>query len=213
MDHKKIGEGETGLNTGGMGAIAPNPFYTKDIAKRCMDEIFLPTMRAMNEKGRTFRGCLYFGLMLTARGPRVIEYNCRFGDPETQAVLPLLQSDLLDIMLHTTNGTLADADVRFSSDCACCVIMASSGYPGAYETGFEIHIPGDLPVQVYAAGVQRRGETLVTAGGRVLGVTAVASSLSQAIDKAYEAAGRIQFQNAYYRKDIGKRALAEGGAQ
>jgi phosphoribosylamine--glycine ligase len=217
MDHKKIGDGDVGPNTGGMGAVAPNPFYTDAIAAQCMDDIFLPTMHAMNAENRTFRGCLYFGLMLTKKGPKVIEYNCRFGDPEAQVVLPLLESDLLDIMMHTARGTLADADVRFSGDSACCVILASSGYPGAYDTGFDISIPADIlagaSAQVYAAGVRREGDRLLTAGGRVLGVTAVASSLPEAVEKAYEAAGRIHFENAYYRTDIGAKAVAEGGAR
>ena len=207
MDHKRAFDGDSGPNTGGMGTVAPNPFYTSDIAKRCMDEIFLPTVNAMNAEGRTFRGCLYFGLMLTGNGPKVIEYNCRFGDPETQVVLPLLESDLLDIMRATADGTLDSVDVRFADGAACCVVMASEGYPVSYEKGFEISIPADLEKYVYVAGAAEKNGHLVTSGGRVLGVTATADTLSDAVKAAYERVKRIGFGNAFYRNDIGKKAL------
>ncbi len=207
MDHKRAGDGDQGLNTGGMGTVAPNPYYTPEIAERCMKEIFLPTMAAMNAEGRTFKGCLYFGLMLTPKGPKVIEYNCRFGDPETQVVLPLLDSDLLSIMQAVTEERLAEADVRFSQDSACCVVMASRGYPSAYETGFPITVDPGMDGEVFFAGAKDADGVLVTGGGRVLGVTARAATLRQAVDKAYEAVKKVHFDNAYYRKDIGKRAL------
>ena len=205
MDHKRAHDNDQGLNTGGMGTIAPNPYYTKEVADRCMKEIFLPTIDAMNKEGRTFRGCLYFGLMITPDGPKVIEYNCRFGDPETQVVLPLLKSDLLEIMIATTNGTLADTDVEFDDGCACCVIMASDGYPASYEKGFEITL--GVKDGVYVAGAKKENGKLLTNGGRVLGVTATAPTLKEAIDKAYKKVQKIGFKNAYYRKDIGKKAL------
>ena len=205
MDHKRAKDGDKGLNTGGMGTVAPNPYYTKEIADLCMKTIFLPTIEAMNKEGRTFRGCLYFGLMLTPDGPKVIEYNCRFGDPETQVVLPLLKSDLLKIMKSVREGTLSNCDVEFSDGAACCVILASDGYPGHYEKGFEITMPeGEL---IYVAGAAIEDGKLVTSGGRVLGVTAVAESLKPAIDKAYALAETVQFENAYFRRDIGKKAL------
>lgn len=210
MDHKRAGDGDTGLNTGGMGTVAPNPYYTAEVAQRCMEEIFLPTIRAMKAEGRTFRGCLYFGLMLTPNGPKVIEYNCRFGDPETQVVLPLLESDLLTIMQATTNGTLAQTEVKFRDDYACCVILASQGYPTAYEKGYPISIPGEIASHVYVAGAARKDGQLVTSGGRVLGVTAVADSLKDAIREAYAMAETIRFDNCYYRHDIGARALEAG---
>ena len=210
MDHKRAGDGDTGLNTGGMGTVAPNPYYTAEVAQRCMEEIFLPTIRAMKAEGRTFRGCLYFGLMLTPNGPKVIEYNCRFGDPETQVVLPLLESDLLTIMQATTNGTLAQTEVKFRDDYACCVILASQGYPTAYEKGYPISIPGEIASHVYVAGAARKDGQLVTSGGRVLGVTAVADSLKEAIREAYAMAETIRFDNCYYRHDIGARALEAG---
>ena len=210
MDHKRAGDGDTGLNTGGMGTVAPNPYYTAEVAQRCMEEIFLPTIRAMKAEGRTFRGCLYFGLMLTPNGPKVIEYNCRFGDPETQVVLPLLESDLLTIMQATTNGTLAQTEVKFRDDYACCVILASKGYPTAYEKGYPISIPGEIASHVYVAGAARKDGQLVTSGGRVLGVTAVADSLKDAIREAYAMAETIRFDNCYYRHDIGARALEAG---
>jgi len=212
MDHKRAGDGDTGLNTGGMGTIAPNPYYTDEVAERCMKEIFLPTIEAMNAEGRTFKGCLYFGLMITPDGPRVIEYNCRFGDPETQVVLPLLESDLLTIMQAVTDGKLADTEVRFSSKHACCVIMASEGYPVSYEKGFEITIPEKTLPSVYVAGAKledSQGKKLLTSGGRVLGVTAVADTLKDAIDASYDLVKTITFGNAYYRHDIGAKALLE----
>ncbi len=205
MDHKRALDNDEGLNTGGMGTIAPNPYYTDEIAKICMDTIFMPTVEAMNKEGRNFSGCLYFGLMLTPNGPKVIEYNCRFGDPETQVVLPLLESDLLDIMLHISDKTLKDADVRFSTGSACCVVMASNGYPGKYDTGFEITMP--LDKNIYVAGAKLDNGKLLTGGGRVLGVTETAPTLKEAIDKAYETVKSVSFDNAYYRKDIGARAL------
>jgi len=207
MDHKRALDGDEGLNTGGMGTVAPNPYYTKDVAEECMEKIFLPTVRAMNAEGRTFRGCLYFGLMITKDGPKVIEYNCRFGDPETQVVLPLLESDLLTIMRATTSGTLDKVDVKFSDKHACCVIMASSGYPVKYEKGFEISIPKDMVNNIYVAGAKLSDGKLLTDGGRVLGVTYVSDTLRGAIDAAYGGVKKIKFENAYYRRDIGQRAL------
>ena len=213
MDHKRAGDNDTGLNTGGMGTVAPNPYYTPAMAERCMQEIFLPTIEAMQKEGCPFKGCLYFGLMLTPDGPRVIEYNCRFGDPETQVVLPLLESDLLTVMLATTNGTLADTEVKFSRGAAACVILASGGYPVAYEKGKEIRglTDGQLPdadsVTIYHSGTAFRDGRLVTAGGRVLGVSATASTLRGALDKAYAAADRIGFEGMHKRTDIGARAL------
>ena len=208
MDHKRALDGDQGLNTGGMGTIAPNPYYTDEIAKRCMEEIFLPTVNAMNAEGRTFKGCLYFGLMITADGPKVIEYNCRFGDPETQVVLPLLDGDLLTIMQACTNGTLADTPVKFKDSAACCVIMASDGYPGKYSGGFEITKDADIEGEVYIAGAKIADGKLVTAGGRVLGVVAIGGTLGKAIDEAYKNVAKVHFDNAFYRKDIGKRAMA-----
>ncbi len=210
MDHKRAGDNDTGLNTGGMGTIAPNPYYTPEIADQCMREIFLPTIRAMKAEDREFRGCLYFGLMLTPKGPRVIEYNCRFGDPETQVVLPLLESDLLTIMQAVTAGKLREAEVRFRDQCAACVIMASQGYPVAYEKGYEITIPEAVWPQVYVAGAKASDGRLLTSGGRVLGVTAVADTLGEAIDQAYAAVKTIHFDNAFYRSDIGARTLKAG---
>ena len=210
MDHKRAGDNDTGLNTGGMGTVAPNPYYTEQIAWVCVEKIFLPTIRAMNAEGRTFKGCLYFGLMLTADGPKVIEYNCRFGDPETQVVLPLLESDLLTVMQATTNGTLKDTEVKFANKHACCVIMASKGYPTAYEKGFAMEIPEQVRDSVYVAGAAMKDGVLVTNGGRVLGATAVAESLEAAVEGAYAMVKTIHFDNAYYRKDIGQRALQAG---
>lgn len=207
MDHKRALDNDRGQNTGGMGTIAPNPYYTKEIAERCKKEIFLPTVEAMNREGRTFRGCLYFGLMLTQDGPKVIEYNCRFGDPETQVVLPLLDCDLLTVMQKTENGTLSESDVRIRDGAACCVIMASNGYPASYQKGFEIRIPENLRPAVSVAGAALEGDKLLTNGGRVLGVTAVADTLREAITDAYRMVEKISFENAYYRKDIGKKAL------
>ena len=209
MDHKRAGDNDTGLNTGGMGTIAPNPYYTEDVAKECMETIFLPTINAMNKEGRTFKGCLYFGLMLTPNGPRVIEYNCRFGDPETQVVLPLLESDLLTIMQATANGTLAETEVKFSNGAACCVIMASKGYPSKYESGCPMTLPADDETGfIYVAGAKQTETGLVSAGGRVLGVTATADTLEEAIKKAYKKVGTVDFANGFYRHDIGARALA-----
>ena len=207
MDHKRIGNNDTGLNTGGMGTIAPNPYYTQKIAKQCMEEIFLPTISAMNAEERTFTGCLYFGLMLTQNGPKVIEYNCRFGDPETQVVLPLLESDLLTIMQATTNGTLAQTEVRFSDKYACCVIWASGGYPVSYKKGFEITMIEEAAAHTYIAGAKLADGKLVTSGGRVSGTTAIADSLDAAIAEAYRISDGVQFENAYRRTDIGQRAL------
>ena len=208
MDHKRAGDNDTGLNTGGMGTVAPNPYYTAEIAKECMETIFKPTVAAMNAEGRTFRGCLYFGLMLTPNGPKVIEYNCRFGDPETQVVLPLLESDLLTIMQATTNGTLEETEVKFSDKHACCVIMASKGYPQSYQKGFEMTIPADIAKDVYVAGAKLVDGKLLTDGGRVLGVTSVEDTLEEAIEASYDKVKTIHFDNAYYRRDIGARALA-----
>ena len=210
MDHKRALDGDKGLNTGGMGTIAPNPYYTGEIADRCMKEIFLPTVSAMNAEGRTFKGCLYFGLMLTKDGPKVIEYNCRFGDPETQVVLPLLESDLLSIMQAVTEERLEEQEVRFRDGHACCVIMASEGYPVAYQKGYPLDIPEEIRSQVYVAGAAVKDGVLVTNGGRVLGCTAVANSLPQAIDDAYALVSQIHFENAFYRHDIGARALRAG---
>jgi phosphoribosylamine--glycine ligase len=210
MDHKRALDGDKGLNTGGMGTIAPNPYYTRDIARRCRDEIYIPTVKAMNAEGRTFKGCLYFGLMITNDGPKVIEYNCRFGDPETQVVLPLMKSDLLDTMIAVTQGRLAETDVEFYDECAACVIMASQGYPEHYEKGYEITIPEDEAEHVYVAGAALKDGALVNSGGRVLGVTRTAPTLKEALELAYGSVERIHFANAYYRKDIGKKALEAG---
>ncbi len=207
MDHKRIGDNDTGLNTGGMGTVAPNPYYTDDIAQECMESIFLPTIRAMKAEGRPFKGCLYFGLMLTEKGPKVIEYNCRFGDPETQVVLPLLESDLLTVMKAVTEEKLAQTEVKFKDAHACCVIMASNGYPVQYKKGFEIDIPERLLDSVYVAGAELADGRLLTNGGRVLGATAVAGSLQSAIETAYTYVADISFDGAYYRHDIGQKAL------
>ena len=208
MDHKRAHDNDEGPNTGGMGTVAPNPYYTKEVADECMEKIFLPTIKAMNAEGRTFKGCLYFGLMITKDGPKVIEYNCRFGDPETQVVLPLLESDLLTVMQAVTNGTLADTEVKFSDKCACCVILASKGYPVKYESGYEIVLPETKNDEViYVAGAKKDGDRLLSSGGRVLGVTAVAGELKEAIDKAYSLTEKVKFDNGFCRKDIGKRAL------
>ena len=207
MDHKRAGDGDTGPNTGGMGTVAPNPYYTPEIAQRCMEEIFLPTIRAMKAEGREFRGCLYFGLMITRDGPKVIEYNCRFGDPETQVVLPLMESDLLTVMQAVTEGRLADCDVRFRPEHACCVVLASAGYPGAYGKGYEITIPDAVRPHVFVAGAALKDGRLVTSGGRVLGVTATAGTLPEAVRQAYALADQVTFENRYCRRDIGGRAL------
>ncbi len=207
MDHKRALDGDKGLNTGGMGTVAPNPYYTDDIAKECMDKIFIPTINAMNAENRSFKGCLYFGLMITKNGPKVIEYNCRFGDPETQVVLPLLESDLYTIMKATTDGTLDKTEVKFSNGAAACVVMASSGYPQKYDSGFPIKIADQIKDRVYVAGAKLQDGVLKTAGGRVLGVTATADSLEVALKKAYENVENVTFSNAFYRKDIGKKAM------
>ncbi|WP_302272714.1 phosphoribosylamine--glycine ligase [Brachyspira aalborgi] len=211
MDHKRIGDKDTGLNTGGMGTIAPNPYYTKEIAKECFDKIFIPTISAMNKEGRTFKGCLYFGLMITKDGAKVIEYNCRFGDPETQVILPLLKSDLLDIMIATTNGNLDKVKVEFENKSAACIIMASEGYPLEYKKGFAINIPKDIIERVYFAGVKKENEKLLTNGGRVLGITNIADTLDKAIKLSYNDISRVSFEGAYYRKDIGEKALLKKG--
>ena len=207
MDHKRALDGDKGLNTGGMGTVAPNPYYTEDIAKECMETIFQPTVNAMNQEGRSFKGCLYFGLMITEKGPKVIEYNCRFGDPETQVVLPLLESDLLTVMQATTNGTLAETEVKFKKGAAACVVMASSGYPQKYESGFPLTIDDSVADKVYVAGAKLDGSVPKTAGGRVLGVTDTAETLDSALSKAYENLKKVHFENAFWRKDIGAKAL------
>ena len=207
MDHKQAYDGDKGPNTGGMGVIAPNPYYTNDIAKICMDTIFNPTIQAMKKEGRTFKGCLYFGLMLTKNGPKVIEYNCRFGDPEAQTILPLLKSDLLTIMMNVTNEKLSDTDVIFSNAASCCVVMASDGYPIFYKKGFEITFDEKIKDNLIYAGTTIKAGKLVTNGGRVLGVVETAENLKTAIDKAYETVSKVHFENAYYRKDIGQKAL------
>ncbi len=213
MDHKRAGDNDTGLNTGGMGTVAPNPCYTPEVAARCMEEIFLPTVAAMNAEGRTFKGCLYFGLMITKDGPKVIEYNCRFGDPETQVVLPLLESDLFTVIRAVTDGRLDEVEVRFSDKNACCVILASKGYPEHYEKGFSLEIPDEIRDQVYVAGAAVRDGRLVTNGGRVVGCTAVADTLEAAIHDAYVLADQVHFENSFCRRDIGRRALAAASVQ
>ncbi len=209
MDHKRAHDNDEGLNTGGMGTIAPNPYYTPMLAEVCMEKIFLPTIEGLNKEGRTFKGCLYFGLMLTPKGPKVVEYNCRFGDPETQVVLPLLESDLFEIMLATTYGTLGDLDVRFSKKNACCVIYATKGYPEKYGKGYPITLPEYGPdCEIYVAGAkQDENGNLLSNGGRVLGITAVADTLPAAIDKAYDLTKKVKFNEGFYRNDIGARAL------
>lgn len=210
MDHKRALDGDKGLNTGGMGTVSPNPYYTQEVANECMDKIFMPTINAMNNEGRTFKGCLYFGLMITPKGPKVIEYNCRFGDPETQVVLPRLKTDIVDIFEAIDSETLSDLDVEWSDDACACVIMASGGYPKSYPKGIEITglSNGQLDgVTVYHAGTKLQGNELVTSGGRVLGVTALGDTLENALKKSYEAVEKIHFEGAHYRRDIGKRAL------
>lgn len=210
MDHKRALDGDKGLNTGGMGTVSPNPYYTEEVAAECMDKIFMPTINAMNQEGRTFKGCLYFGLMITLKGPKVIEYNCRFGDPETQVVLPRLKTDIIDIFEAINNETLSELDIEWSEKACACVIMASGGYPKSYKKGVEITglTLGQLDgVTVYHAGTKIENDKLVTSGGRVLGVTALGDSLADALKKSYEAVENIHFDNAHYRKDIGKRAL------
>ncbi len=212
MDHKRALDDDKGLNTGGMGTVAPNPYYTESVAKECYDKIFVPTMNAMNSEGRTFKGCLYFGLMLTPKGPKVIEYNCRFGDPETQVVLPLLKTDLFEIMQAVAEERLNEIDVEFMNKSACCVIMASKGYPSKYEKGFEITFKTSRK-NVFVAGAKLEDGKLKTNGGRVLGVTCIAKTLKKAIIKAYKKTNKIHFANAYCRKDIGKRALKAYGEE
>ena len=208
MDHKRAYDGDTGPNTGGMGTVAPNPYYTPEVAERCMREIFLPTVKAMNAEGRTFKGCLYFGLMITKDGPKVIEYNCRFGDPETQVVLPLLESDLLTVMRAVTEGRLAETEVKFSDRAAACVVVASRGYPVRYESGFPIELPKLGPDRdIYVAGAERRDGKLLSHGGRVLGCVAVEDTLEKAVREAYKVADAVKFENGFTRRDIGKRAL------
>ena len=212
MDHKRALDGDKGLNTGGMGTIAPNPFYTEDVAKECMETIFLPTINAMKAEGRTFKGCLYFGLMVTPKGVKVIEYNCRFGDPETQVVLPLLDADLVDIFEAIYNGKLADVDIKWKNECCSCVVMASGGYPQSYPKGIEMNGMDDKGqvdgVFVYHAGTKFADGKFFTNGGRVLGVTATGASLQAALDKSYDAVKKITFDGAHYRTDIGQRALS-----
>ena len=210
MDHKRALDGDKGLNTGGMGTVAPNPYYTEAVAKECMEKIFLPTMEAMNKEGRTFKGCLYFGLMITPTGPKVIEYNCRFGDPETQVVLPLLDSDLFDIMRAVSEERLSDMDIKWKEESAACVIIASGGYPGSYAKGYPIELPEDRR-GIYVAGAELKDGVPVTSGGRVLGVTETADSLEEAVKKAYETAGKVHFKDSHMRHDIGKRALSALG--
>lgn len=210
MDHKRALDNDLGLNTGGMGTVAPNPFYTESVAKECMEKIFLPTINAMNAENRTFKGCLYFGLMLTKDGPKVIEYNCRFGDPETQVVLPLMTGDLLTVMKAVTEQKLSQIEVKFENKHACCVVMASKGYPLAYEKGFEITFEEDVKQNVFVAGAVKKDNKLLTNGGRVLGVTEKGDSLKEAVEKAYRSVEKVHFDNAFYRRDIGKRALTAG---
>lgn len=210
MDHKRALDNDLGLNTGGMGTVAPNPFYTESVAKECMEKIFLPTINAMNAENRTFKGCLYFGLMLTKDGPKVIEYNCRFGDPETQVVLPLMTGDLLTVMKAVTEQKLSQIEVKFENKHACCVVMASKGYPLAYEKGFEITLEEDVKQNVFVAGAVKKDNKLLTNGGRVLGVTEKGDSLKEAVEKAYRSVEKVHFDNAFYRRDIGKRALTAG---
>ncbi len=210
MDHKRALDGDKGLNTGGMGTVSPNPYYTDEIAEECMEKIFIPTIQAMNKEGRTFKGCIYFGLMLTPKGPKVIEYNCRFGDPETQVVLPRLKTDIIDIFESINNEALSDLDIEWDERACTCVIMASGGYPKSYPKGIEISglNAGQLDgVTVYHAGTKLDGSKLVTSGGRVLGVTALGDSIQQALDKSYEGVSKIHFDGAHFRKDIGQRAL------
>ena len=207
MDHKRAKDNDEGLNTGGMGTVAPNPYYTDAVAKECMEKIFIPTMNAMNAEGRTFKGCLYFGLMITPNGTKVIEYNCRFGDPETQVVLPLLETDLFEIFEAVADERLSEIDVKFKNENACCVIMASDGYPSKYEKGYEITVDDDMNGELFVAGAKLEDGKLLTNGGRVLGVTCTAPTLGEAIDKSYGEVTKVHFGNAYYRKDIGAKAL------
>ena len=209
MDHKRAYDNDEGPNTGGMGTIAPSPYYTADVAKRCMEEIFLPTVEAMKKEGCPFKGCLYFGLILTEQGPKVIEYNCRFGDPETQVVLPLLKTDLFTIMRAVRDEHLSELDIQWSTGAAACVVLASGGYPKKYETGFPIEgldeDGGHPGVIVYHAGTKKQDGKFLTAGGRVLGVTGLGDNLPQALEKAYDAVKEITFEKVHYRTDIGKK--------
>ena len=212
MDHKRAYDNDEGLNTGGMGTVSPNPYYTEEVAKECMEKIFIPTMKAMNAEGRTFEGCLYFGLMLTPKGPKVIEYNCRFGDPETQVVLPMLDSDLYEIFEAVYNHTLDQLDIKWHSGACACVVMASGGYPLSYPKGLEISGLDEKGQTencfVYHAGTKLSDDgKFLTNGGRVLGVTARAENLQSALDTAYQGVSEISFENVHYRKDIGQRAL------
>ena len=208
MDHKRALDNDQGLNTGGMGTVAPNPYYTDEVAKECMEKIFLPTVDAMAKEGRAFKGCLYFGLMITKDGPKVIEYNCRFGDPETQVVLPLLDCDLLSVMKACREGTLTPDMVKIKDAYACCVVMASKGYPAKYETGFEITLPApEADREICVAGAKLADGKVVTGGGRVLGVVAIGNTLENAVKDAYAYSDKVHFENAYRRSDIGKRAL------
>lgn len=211
MDHKRAYDNDEGPNTGGMGTVAPNPYYTEKIANECMNKIFLPTINAMVKENRTFKGCLYFGLMITPDGPKVIEYNCRFGDPETQVVLPLLDTDLVDIFDAVINEKLSQIDIKWKNASSACVVLASGGYPKKYETGLKItglNENGQLDdVKIYHAGTKLENNEFYTSGGRVLGVTAVSDTLKSAVDKAYGAVNDIKFDKMHYRKDIGQRAL------
>ena len=208
MDHKRAYDGDKGPNTGGMGTISPNPFYTEEVAQECMEKIFLPTMNAMNAEGRPFKGCLYFGLMLTPQGPKVIEYNSRFGDPETQVVLPRLETDFAEIVKAVAEERLAELDIQWSQKASACVVMASGGYPGSYPKGLEIHgldehgqVEG---VTVYHAGTKWEEGKFLTNGGRVLGITALGATLEEALDRAYAGVEKISFEGAMYRRDIGR---------
>lgn len=211
MDHKRALDNDEGLNTGGMGTVAPNPYYTKDIADMCMESIFIPTIKAMSKENRTFKGCLYFGLMITENGPKVIEYNCRFGDPETQVVLPLLDTDLIDIFNAVINETLDELEIKWKNQSAACIIIASGGYPKKYETGIEIiglDKKGQLNgVLIFHAGTRTENEKIYTSGGRVLGITATSDNLSSALDIAYNSVSKIHFDKMHYRNDIGQKAL------
>ncbi len=212
MDHKRAYDGDKGLNTGGMGTIAPNPLFTKEIEGECMEKIFKPTIAAMQKEGRPFKGCLYFGLMLTGNGAKVVEYNCRFGDPETQVVLPLLETDLVDIIEAIDQERLDSLDIKWSGKACACVVMASGGYPEKYETGKPISGLDENGqtdgAYVYHAGTKLDDGKFLTAGGRVLGVTATGDDLRSALDGAYKAVEKISFEKAHYRKDIGKKALS-----
>lgn len=209
MDHKRINDNDEGKNTGGMGAVAPNPYYTPEIAERCMKEIFLPTIKAMSQAGRPFKGCLYFGLMLTDDGPHVIEYNCRFGDPEAQVVLPLLDTDLFTILEAAVSEKLDNVEVKFKKAASCCVVASSGGYPSTFQTGYDIFglFKDREDAIIFHSGTRKDGNSFVTAGGRVIGITTIASDMEKAIKKAYEEMENISFKNMHFRKDIGRKAL------